>query len=188
MISHFSILGDLYNHEDFDTESTDWYSYSWLSGRDNRLGLDLSSEISSYKTRWSDIAGDSWRDDSISGLSLNDMSVTLFATLLRIDQWGNVGSDAGSTPETLPDSWLFSISAEVMAVRSELVFTELVFNSNAEQVDDAEVYVAQAVIAAVSSEQQYFPNYFDSNAEPDAEGAPIVQSVVITNVTSTLQV
>ena len=188
MISHFSILGDLYDHDDFDTQATDWYSYSWLSGRDNRLNLDLSSEALSFKTRWGDIAGNSWRDDAISGLSLSDMTASLFATLLRIDQWGNLGSEAGDDPNQIPDDWLFQVGAQITSITSELVFTELTFNSNAEQVDDAEVYVAQAVIAAVSSEQQYFPNYFDSNAEPDAEGAPVVQSVVITNVTSTLQV
>ena len=188
MISHFSILGDLYNHEDFDTEATEWGSYPWISGLDNKLDISLEAEVVSDKTRWDDIAGDRWREDSIRVLNIDSMTVSFSASLVRFDQWGNVGSESGVSPEVIPDGWLFQTGAQIASVTSELVFTELVFDSNSDQPTDADVYTSSAQIVAVSSVQQYFPNYFDSHSDSDAEGAPAVQSVTITNVTSILQV
>tara|TARA_Y100000034_G_C6882621_1_gene404695 strand:+ start:479 stop:1048 length:570 start_codon:yes stop_codon:yes gene_type:complete len=187
LISHFTVLGDFYQHKEYSSVMTDWRTYPWVSGKDNRLSLDTASTVYSIKTRWTDIAGSGWPDDVVS-LNSELKSVDISFTQIRIDQWGNIGSDVGTDPDTIPDEWRIGVSSvTVFDAESEQVFFEIEFNTNETTIDTGIVAASSISLFDAESEQVYFPNYFDSNSDQPDQDNIQVGSVLVFDAESVYQ-
>ena len=114
MISHFSVLGDFYNHEEYDTESSLWHSYPWLTGSDNRIEFALDFSFRSVKTRWDDIAGSAWRDDVSGAANVSGFSLALFASLVSWEAQG--AGDIGSNTDVVGSSTIGFVSSDSVNV------------------------------------------------------------------------
>src|SRR5690606_16787047 len=103
---------------------------------------------------------------AITGAALGDFS--MFATLILLDQWGNLGSDVGNDPDPIPPEEISPtvIGAVVLSVTSEAAL--LVKDSNVEKPDE-QGFVSEtgASVLSVSSIETLLVR--DSNQEKPAE-------------------
>ncbi len=97
MIAHFALMGELYQYDPYSAEASLWNSYPWHLGADN--GIDVSAKIPVFtmaKMIW-DI------DDSDSSIGASNATLGefgMFASLILMDSFGNLGSDSGKLPQT----------------------------------------------------------------------------------------
>lgn len=162
MISHFTVLGGLYQFKSYSTACSDWGSYPWLAGLDNRIEITSSMAAQSSRTRVGDISGSGWRSEALTtGVSSIVFSVNF--TLLRIDQWGNSGSEVGASPDELPPEYLcpYPVSSSVISVSSVSTFIDL--NPGAESQSDPTITVLSASVSGTDSILRLIN--VDSNAE-----------------------
>jgi hypothetical protein len=133
MIAHFALMGDLYQYDPYDTEASLWNSYPWQIGADN--GLNFKSIVPAFtmsKTIW-DI-DDS--DSSIGAIGAEFGEFSMFATLILMDNWGNLGSDIQTkpAPSPLPFKLVSVISGQVISASSLLKL--IVEDANSERQDE----------------------------------------------------
>jgi hypothetical protein len=133
MIAHFALMGDLYQYDPYETEASLWNSYPWQIGADNGLNFESAVPVFTMaKTIW-DI-DDS--DSSIGVIGAEFGEFSMFATLILMDNWGNLGSDiqAKPAPSPLPFKLVSVISGQVISAASVLkLITE---DSNSERQDE----------------------------------------------------
>lgn len=107
MIAHFALMGDLYQYDPYETEASLWNSYPWRLGSDN--GIDVGAGIPVFtmaKMIW-DI------DDSDSSIGASSATLGefgMFSSLILLDNFSNIGSDAGNNPGPNPYSKIISIT------------------------------------------------------------------------------
>lgn len=173
MISYFSVLGDFYHHEEYDTESSLWHSYPWLVGADNRVQFDLDFSFRSVKTRWGDIAGPAWRDDAGGAANASGFSITLFASLISWEAQGS--GDQAIQIDQMQSSVLSSVSTTSIS-------TTVSLDSNQEQPSES---VGHSVIATIStsSQQIIFPYDTYETTTADALGS---SSLTVTSTSSVI--
>lgn len=181
MIANFVLMGELYQHNPFDTEAAPWNTYPWHIGADN--GLDFETSLLQFamaKTIWRIDEEPTMQGLSITGATLGDLS--MFATLIVMDMWGNLGSDAGKDPESIPPDELIETytSANIISVESKAAI--IVAESNSEQeLDIIESYLG-ANITATDSKLIFIVD--DSNSETEVDLIESYVSASITNVSS----
>jgi hypothetical protein len=180
MIAHFALMGELYQYDPYETEASLWNSYPWQIGRDN--GLDFEAVIPAFtmtKTIW-DIGGS---DSSIgaTGAELGDFS--MFATLILMDNFGNLGSDVGNEPDPFPYTLIGTLTGSVISIQSEPSVVEA--NSNAETADEAPLIFAKSG-SVLSASSQLTVVEANLNAET-ADEAPLIfaKSGSVLSITST---
>ena len=183
MIANFVLMGELYQHNPFDTEAAPWNTYPWHIGADN--GLEYATSLQQFA-----MAQTIWRIDespaaqglAITSAALGDFS--MFATLILLDQWGNLGSDAGNDPDPIPPEEISPtvIGAAVLSVTSEAAL--LIKDSNVEQPSEQGfISVTGASVLSVSSMETLIVR--DSNQEkPDEQGFISVTGAAVLSVTS----
>src|SRR5690606_37757989 len=120
MIANFVLMGELYQHNPFDTEAAPWNAYPWHIGADN--GLEYATSLQQFA-----MAQTIWRIDenpaaqglAITGAAVGDYS--MFATLILLYQWGKIGSDVGNVPDPIPpeEISLTVIGAAILSVASD---------------------------------------------------------------------
>lgn len=148
MIAHFALMGDLYQYDPYDTEASLWNSYPWQIGVDNSVGINSSMPaFTMSKMIWS-------IDDSDSSLGASSAvlgSFSMFASLVLLDQWGNLGSDAGNSPESIPYKLLGVVSGSVLSAESKS--TIVIANTYSEAADDTNLVGVNngAVLSTASS-------------------------------------
>jgi hypothetical protein len=127
MIAHFALMGDLYQYDPYETEASLWNSYPWQLGADN--GLDFKATVPDFtmaKTIW-DIGGS---DSSIGATGAELGNFSMFATLIVMDNFGNLGSDVGKIPTPFPYKLIGISSGSMISVTS--VASLLVTDQDAE--------------------------------------------------------
>lgn len=184
VIANFVLMGDLYQHNPFDFLATEWSTYPWQIGFDNGMEISSTEVVRSpmSKTNWD--AG--LFDDQVLdlGVSADISSAVMFAALVIFDIWGNIGSDAGTDPASIPDdSLILSDSVVVGSATSEqTIFPPITLDSNSEE--DTDLIAASSVtISNVTSSLMMI--VFDSNSEEDTD-LIAANSVTISNVTSSM--
>jgi hypothetical protein len=173
-------MGDLYQYDPYDTEASLWNSYPWQLGADN--GLDFKATVPAFmmaKTIW-DIGGS---DSSIgaTGAELNEFS--MFATLITMDNFGNLGSDVGNTPSPFPYTLIGVTGGSVLSVQSAASL--IVADSNADSPTESPLIgVIDGAVLSTSSKLTLI--VADSNADSPTE-APLVGilDATILSITST---
>lgn len=144
--------------------------------------LSTSSELSEnnqQKTIWD------LRDNVIEPSYLSFGSYSLFPTIVRIDQWGNIGDASGNNdPDPIPDEDVCPTvtGATVLSVTSEAAL--LIRDSNVEQPDEQGfISVTGASVLSASSMETLIIR--DSNQEqPDEQGFISVTGATVLSVTS----
>ena len=155
MLASFANMGALYEHDPYDTLAEEWNTYPWVLGWDNRFELKTESSITTAKTRWDGI-GDTWDEDDQGIVRALNLTITMNATLIRFDMWGNIGSDTDTNdPDPIPDEWLIvPLSASIANITTTQSYFPNYFDSNAEsnsEVDGNLIAVTGAVISNIQS-------------------------------------
>lgn len=183
MIANFVLMGELYQHNPFDTEAAPWNTYPWHIGADN--GLEYATSLQQFamtKTIWRIDENPDEQGLSITSTAMSDFS--MFATLVLLDQWGNLGSDVGKDPDPIPPEEISPtvIGAAILSVASEAAL--LIKDSNVEQPDEQGfISVTGASVLSVSSMETLLVR--DSNQEqPSEQGFISVTGATVLSVTS----
>lgn len=183
MIANFVLMGELYQHNPFDTLAAPWSTYPWQIGLDNGLSFDTGLvEFSMQKTRWN--IDDDPNEQGLSVLFAGMSDIVMFATLIAIDMWGNIGSDVGNDPDPIPPEHIAPTvtGATVLWVTSEAAL--IVLDSNVEQPDEQGfISVTGANVLSVSSMETLIVR--DSNREqPNEQGFISLTGATVLSVTS----
>ena len=183
MIANFVLMGELYQHNPFNTEAAPWNTYPWHIGADNGLKFETSlQQFAMAKTIWRIDEDPAAQGLAITGAALGDFS--MFATLIVMDMWGNLGSDVGNEPDPIPPEEISPtvIGAAVLSVTSEAAL--IVRDSNVEQSDEQGfISVTGANVLSVSSMETLIVR--DSNVEQsDEQGFISVTGAAVLSVTS----
>lgn len=184
MIANFVLMGELYQHNPFDTEAAPWNTYPWHIGADNGLEFQTSlQQFAMTKTIWRIEEDPAAQGLEITGATLGDFS--MFATLIVMDQWGNLGSDVGQDPDPIPSEDLppTVIGGGVIEVSSTYDNPYVDVDSAAESPPNFSPTVLSASAAYIGSEIQLI--VADSNSETDASGCISVVGGGVTAATST---
>ncbi|QQD21235.1 hypothetical protein GJQ54_05350 [Oceanospirillaceae bacterium ASx5O] len=184
MIANFVLMGELYQHNPFDTEAAPWNTYPWHIGADN--GLEYATSLQHFamaKTIWRIDENPAAQGLAITGAALGDFS--MFATLIVLDQWGNIGSDAGNNdPDPIPTEAIGPtvIGAAILSVTSEAAL--IIKDSNVEQPSEQGFISATgASVLSASSIETLIVR--DSNQEkPDEQGFISATGAAVLSVTS----
>lgn len=144
--------------------------------------LTTSSKLSGdnqQKTIWD------LRDDVVEPSALSSGTYSLFPTIVRIDQWGNIGDASGNNdPDPIPPEEISPtvVGATVLSVTSEAAL--IIRDSNVEQPDEQGfISVTGASVLSVSSVETLLVR--DSNQEqPDEQGFISVTGATVLSVTS----
>lgn len=159
MIANFVLMGDLYQHEDYSTLATPWDAYPWQIGSDNRLMITAGSDLSLSMSQMNWTLGES--SDNTVSLSALLGSFSMPATLITLDNWGNIGSEAGSDPESLlPGEALGVTGAGVVdiSLQATLVPYALDDTENALSVSTASVISADIALTLISHNDDFVEN------------------------------
>lgn len=114
MISHFTTIGDFYNHEEYETESSLWGGYPWITGLDNRVEFSASFSQEIVKTRWDDISESNWHDDIVGVVVVSNFSLSIFAALISWEAQG--AGDIGSNADVVGSSTIGFVSSDSVNV------------------------------------------------------------------------
>lgn len=182
MIASFALMGDLYQYDPYDTEASLWNSYPWQIGEENLVDFDAAiPEFSTMKTIWELDGGD--------GIGTTDASLgnfVMFSILILLDNFGNVGDDAGNMPkpDPLPYKIITLMSGSVLSVASKTVLVEA--NSNSERQDEPIKPISLISGSILSAASTLRIVDASSNSERQDEPVPLISLISgsVTHVSS----
>ena len=185
MIANFVLMGELYRHNPFDTEAAPWNTYPWHIGADNGLEFETSLQrFAMAKTIWRIDENPAAQGLAITGAALGDFS--MFATLILLDQWGNLGSDVGNDPDPIPPEEMCPsvVSANVLFLSADYLNPYVVRDSNQEQPNEQGfVSVLGGVVLSATGVLKIIVK--DSNQEqPNEQGFVSITGATVLSVTS----
>lgn len=183
MIANFVLMGELYQHNPFDTEAAPWNTYPWHIGADN--GLEYATSLQQFA-----MAKTIWRIDenpAAQGLAITDAALgdfSMFATLILLDHWGNIGSDVGNDPNPIPPEELTGTLVGAAMIASESQPILVVANSNVEQPDEQGFtsLTSATMLSSASVETLVVRDSYQE--QPNEQGFISVTSAAVLSVTS----
>ncbi len=179
MINSLGFVADLFNFKDYESLASPWGEYTWFTGQDNFLSPRAEvSEVAINKTRFKVGQEPPNVDDLMPGVACSIVSVDHFASVISLDNLGQIGSDSGSTPTDIPTSKFAPCPlVKMSSVISEYFKLDPFVETDIRENDAECVSVSHVAIVSVISD--YFEFKVDTGAkEPIAPGITVTTTGV----------